>query len=75
MPGIPLVQPGDDLGAMVIDAVEKAGLMPRNGDAFVVAQKVVSKVQGRYVDLATVTPSARAKESPRRWTRTRAWSK
>lgn len=62
VPGIPLLQPGDDLGAIIIDAMGKAGLTPRNDDALVVAQKVVSKVQGRYVDLATVTPSARAKE-------------
>ena len=62
VPGIPLLQPGDDLGAIIIDAIGKAGPAPRNDDVLVVAQKVVSKVQGRYVDLAAVTPSARAKE-------------
>jgi coenzyme F420-0:L-glutamate ligase / coenzyme F420-1:gamma-L-glutamate ligase len=62
VPGIPLLQPGDDLGAIIIAAIDKAGLAPRNNDVLAVAQKVVSKVQGRYVDLATVTPSARAKE-------------
>ncbi len=62
VPGIPLLQPGDDLGAIIIAAIGKAGLTPRNDDIVVVAQKVVSKVQGRYVDLANVTPSARAKE-------------
>jgi coenzyme F420-0:L-glutamate ligase / coenzyme F420-1:gamma-L-glutamate ligase len=62
VPGIPLLQPGDDLGAIIIDAMGKAGLEPRNDDAIVVAQKVVSKVQGRYVDLATVTPSAQARQ-------------
>ena len=62
VPGIPLLQPGDDLGAIIIDAIGKAGLSPRHDDVLVVAQKVVSKAQGRYVDLAMVTPSARAKE-------------
>ena len=62
VPCIPLLQPGDDLGAIIIDAMGKAGLEPRNDDALVVAQKVVSKVQGRYVDLATVTPSAQARQ-------------
>jgi coenzyme F420-0:L-glutamate ligase/coenzyme F420-1:gamma-L-glutamate ligase len=62
VPGIPLLQPGDDLGAIIITAMEKTGLAPRNDDTVVVAQKVVSKVQGRYVDLATITPSGRAKQ-------------
>ena len=62
VPGIPLLQPGDDLGAIIIAAMGKAGLAPRNDDAIVVAQKVVSKAQGRYVDLAKVIPSARAKQ-------------
>src|SRR4029079_9250921 len=60
VPGIPLLQPGDDLGAIIIAAIGKAGLAPRDGDVVVVAQKVVSKAQGRYVDLAKVIPSARA---------------
>ncbi len=66
VPGIPLVQPGDDLGTIIIVAIGKAGIKPRDDDVIVVAQKVVSKAQGRYVDLATVTPSARAQELARR---------
>jgi coenzyme F420-0:L-glutamate ligase / coenzyme F420-1:gamma-L-glutamate ligase len=62
VPGIPLIAPGDDLGAIIIAAMENAGLEPRAGDIVVVAQKVVSKAQGRYVDLATIVPSARAEE-------------
>jgi coenzyme F420-0:L-glutamate ligase/coenzyme F420-1:gamma-L-glutamate ligase len=62
LPGIPLLQPGDDLGAIIIEAIGKAGLTPRNDDVLVVAQKAVSKAQGRYVDLASITPSTRAKE-------------
>lgn len=62
VPGIPLLQPGDDLGAIIIEATGKAGLAPRHDDVFVVAQKVVSKAQGRYIDLTTITPSEQARQ-------------
>jgi coenzyme F420-0:L-glutamate ligase/coenzyme F420-1:gamma-L-glutamate ligase len=62
VPGIALITPGDDLGAIIIAAMDKAGIEPLAGDIIVVAQKVVSKAQGRYVDLATVAPSSRARE-------------
>lgn len=62
VPGIPLISAGDDLGAIIIAAMEISGLEPRDGDIVVVAQKVVSKAQGRCVDLATIVPSARAEE-------------
>jgi len=62
VPGMPLIAPGDDLGAIIIAAMTKADLVPVAGDIIVVAQKVVSKAQGRYVDLADIVPSARARE-------------
>lgn len=62
VPGMPLIAPGDDLGAIIIAAMIKADLQPLAGDIIVVAQKVVSKAQGRYVDLANIVPSARARE-------------
>lgn len=62
VPGIPMLKPGEDLGAVIIAAIGNAGIAVRDGDIVVVAQKAVSKVQGRHVDLATVTPSARARE-------------
>ncbi|HUZ73522.1 MAG TPA: coenzyme F420-0:L-glutamate ligase [Stellaceae bacterium] len=58
--GVPLIRPGDDLAALVIAALARSGAAPADGDVVVVAQKVVSKAEGRYVDLATVAPSARA---------------
>jgi coenzyme F420-0:L-glutamate ligase/coenzyme F420-1:gamma-L-glutamate ligase len=58
--GIPLIQPGDDLGAIAIAAFADNGVVPRDGDVLVVAQKIVSKAEGRYVDVATVRPSERA---------------
>lgn len=58
--GLPRVKPGDDLAALLIAALERSGLQPVAGDILVVAQKIVSKAEGRIVDLATVAPSARA---------------
>jgi coenzyme F420-0:L-glutamate ligase/coenzyme F420-1:gamma-L-glutamate ligase len=60
IPDIPLVRPGDDLAALIIAACERAALAPGDGDVVVVAQKIVSKAEGRYLDLAEVKPSARA---------------
>jgi coenzyme F420-0:L-glutamate ligase / coenzyme F420-1:gamma-L-glutamate ligase len=57
---IPLVQPGDDLGAITVAALRSNGLVPKQSDVLVVAQKIVSKAEGRYVDIATVQPSERA---------------
>lgn len=62
VPDVPLIEPGDDLGALLIDSLRHAGIVPRDRDVFVVAQKVVSKAEGRYVDLHDVVASARAIE-------------
>lgn len=59
--GIPLIQPGDDLAQLLGDAIERAGGLHER-DVVVLAQKIVSKAEGRYVDLETVTPSAYARE-------------
>jgi coenzyme F420-0:L-glutamate ligase/coenzyme F420-1:gamma-L-glutamate ligase len=62
VPGVPLISPGDDLGTILIDNLESVGLPLHNDDVLVIAQKVVSKSEGRYVDLAAVVPSRRARE-------------
>ncbi len=56
--GIPEVRPGDDLAALILDALGRQGLRLEDGDVVVVTQKVVSKAEGRIVDLTTVEPSA-----------------
>jgi coenzyme F420-0:L-glutamate ligase / coenzyme F420-1:gamma-L-glutamate ligase len=61
VPGIPLIAPGDDLGAVIVRAMDESGMRPVDGDIIVVAQKIVSKSQNRLVDLNAVTPSPRAK--------------
>ena len=58
--GIKLVEPGDDLGAVAAAALAANQLVPENGDVLVVAQKIVSKAEGRYVDITTVEPSEKA---------------
>src|SRR3954465_6264256 len=60
VPRFPMVRPGDDLAALLIAACEQGALAPADGDVVVVAQKIVSKAEGRYVDLAQVRPSAHA---------------
>jgi coenzyme F420-0:L-glutamate ligase/coenzyme F420-1:gamma-L-glutamate ligase len=63
--GIKLVEPGDDLGAIAVAAFGANGIAPEEGDVLVVAQKIVSKAEGRYVDLESVRPSERAIELAR----------
>ena len=60
VPRFPMVRPGDDLARLLIAACEGSALAPADGDVVVVAQKIVSKAEARYVDLAQVQPSARA---------------
>ena len=62
VPGIPHVHAGDDVAALLLDALGRAGLALQDGDVLAVAQKIVSKAEGRQVQLADVTPSARAVE-------------
>ncbi len=58
--GIPEVVPGDDLAGALAAAAERAGGL-KPGDVVVVAHKVVSKAEGAVVELADVTPTARAR--------------
>ena len=60
--GIPELQDGDDLAGHLADAAARAADGLRDADVVVVAQKAVSKVEGRVVSLADVTASDRARE-------------
>lgn len=62
VPDMPLIRPGDDLAAIVVDRLAAAGERLEEGDVLVVAQKVVSKAEGRLVRLADVTASPKAHE-------------
>jgi coenzyme F420-0:L-glutamate ligase / coenzyme F420-1:gamma-L-glutamate ligase len=69
--GIPEIRPGDDLADLVGDALERtAGALPlRPDDVIVVTQKVVSKAEGAFVDLATIEPRPEAVAYAARWDR------
>ncbi len=65
--GMPEVTPGDDVGALIVSAVADQRTPLQDGDVLVVTQKVVSKAEGRIVDLRTITPSPKAADFGRRW--------
>jgi coenzyme F420-0:L-glutamate ligase / coenzyme F420-1:gamma-L-glutamate ligase len=67
VPGIPDVEPGDDVGALIAEAVARAGDTITSGDVVVVAQKIVSKAEGAVVRLDEVAPSPRAAEWAAAW--------
>lgn len=57
---MPLVAAGDDLAELLAAAIRRTDIAPEDGDILVVAQKVVSKAEGRFVDLSRVVASPRA---------------
>lgn len=60
LPDIPLIEKGDQLSHIIIQSLDKEQIILRNGDVLVLAQKIVSKAEGRLVDLREVNPSAEA---------------
>jgi coenzyme F420-0:L-glutamate ligase / coenzyme F420-1:gamma-L-glutamate ligase len=62
LPNIPLIQRGDDLTAIILRGLADAKIHLQNDDVLVLAQKIVSKSEGRMVRLREVTPSPRALE-------------
>ena len=62
LPSIPLVNPGDDLAGIICDGLLRGGITLQDGDILVLAQKIVSKSEGRYAALESTTPSPAALE-------------
>ncbi|MBN2388599.1 MAG: coenzyme F420-0:L-glutamate ligase [Anaerolineales bacterium] len=62
LPGIPLIRPGDNLADILLASLNEAAIALLNGDVLVLAQKIVSKAEGRLVNLANVTPSRQARK-------------
>ncbi len=62
LPGVPMVRQGDDLPGIILAALDRSALALQVGDVVVLAQKIVSKAEGRTIDLGTVAPSPAAIE-------------
>jgi coenzyme F420-0:L-glutamate ligase/coenzyme F420-1:gamma-L-glutamate ligase len=65
--GIPEVKPGDDLAELIAAALVAAGIGLADDDILVVTQKVVSKAEGRVVELASVSPRPEARDWAAKW--------
>ena len=59
---IPMIQKGDKLAKIILEALQKEGIRLEDGDILVLAQKIVSKAEGRWVNLNEVRPTAKAIE-------------
>jgi coenzyme F420-0:L-glutamate ligase/coenzyme F420-1:gamma-L-glutamate ligase len=62
LPGIPLIKKGDALDALILEALDRAALQLEDGDILVIAQKIISKAEGRSVTLSEVKASPEAIE-------------
>lgn len=62
IPNIPLINEGDDVGAIIFKCAVAADIIFEDRDVLVVTSKIVSKAEGRIVSLASVSPSAKALE-------------
>ncbi len=60
--GVPMIKTGDDLAGIVLSALVAAGLSLQDGDVVVLAQKIVSKAEGRLIELGGIEPSPKAIE-------------
>jgi coenzyme F420-0:L-glutamate ligase / coenzyme F420-1:gamma-L-glutamate ligase len=62
LPDVPVAKPGDDVASLVRAALERARVALADGDVIVVASKMISRAEARFVDVSRVEPSARAVE-------------
>ena len=60
LPQMPLIYPGDNLAGILMASIQTARITLEDGDILVLAQKIVSKAEGRLVNLATISPSKEA---------------
>ncbi len=60
VPGLPEIKPGDDIAEIIVNRLHEYNISLDEGDIIVIASKIVSKAEGRIVDLNNVTPSAKA---------------
>jgi coenzyme F420-0:L-glutamate ligase / coenzyme F420-1:gamma-L-glutamate ligase len=60
LPHVPIIEPGDDLVAIILDVLRASDIDLRSGDVLVISSKIVSKAEGRFVTLADVQPGDEA---------------
>jgi coenzyme F420-0:L-glutamate ligase/coenzyme F420-1:gamma-L-glutamate ligase len=65
--GIPMIRPGDNLAELIAHALAAMGLRLQDGDILSICQKIVSKAEGRLVDLNDIEPSPLARKFAERW--------
>ena len=69
LPGLPEIRPGDDLARLIVGAVRMQEFQIAAGDVLVIAQKIVSKAEGRIVSLDSIVPSERAANWAADWSK------
>src|SRR5258708_31824370 len=67
LPGLPEIRPGDDLARLILGAVRMQDFRVAGGDVLAIAQKIVSKAEGRVVSLDSIVPSDRAAKWAQEW--------
>ena len=67
IPGVPQIQPGDDLPTILLTAIDAAKVGLKDGDILVMCQKIVSKAEGAVINLKTITPSPFAEQIAQMW--------
>jgi len=60
--GIPLIEPGDNLVEIIVESIHQSNEHILDNDILIIAQKIISKTENRYVDLCSVTASKEAEE-------------
>ncbi|MBN2045628.1 MAG: coenzyme F420-0:L-glutamate ligase [Anaerolineales bacterium] len=60
LPGIPMIDTGDNLIEIVVNSLRQAEIQLADGDILVLAQKIISKAEGRWVNLTAVVPGEEA---------------
>ena len=73
VPNIPMIEHGDSLGDIILNAMAEAEQSLRNGDVVCLAQKIVSKAEGQMRALASVEPNPEAQALARPRTKIRVW--
>ena len=58
--GIPIIKPGDNLAGIILSSIQQSDLTLEDGDILVLAQKIVSKAENQFINLANIQPSPQA---------------